>query len=299
MVWAEGSARLLDYRPQGGEPLFVVPSLVNRAYILDLMAEHSMLRHLAAAGRRPLLLDWGFPEGAERSFSLADYVAGRLERALSSLGEPVDLLGYCMGGLMAVAAALRRPDRVRRLVLLASPWDFHAAGARAARRMAASLPLFEPVMGLHGALPVDALQALFAQLDPLAIAAKYRDFGRQDPASFRARLFVAVEDWLADGVPLAAPVARETIEGWYGRNAPAAGGWHLLGEPVRPERLGVPALVAIPGRDRIVPPGSAEALAGRIPGAAVLRPRAGHVGMVAGSSARRALWDPLLAWLAA
>jgi poly(3-hydroxyalkanoate) synthetase len=56
--------------------------------------------------------------------------------------------------------------------------------------------------------------------------------------------------------------------------------------------------VAVPGRDRIVPPESALPLAGLIAGALLHQPAAGHVGMVAGASAERALWGPLQDWLA-
>lgn len=296
-IWTEGGSRLLDYGTGGGTPLLVVPSLVNRAYVLDLLPEHSMLRHLAGAGFRPLLLDWGYPGEVERGFSLSDYVAGRLERALEAVRGPVTLVGYCMGGLMAVAAALRRPDLVRRLVLLATPWDFWAGNERQARDLAALLPALEPAFAVGSALPVDALQILFSLLDPGSVAAKYRDFGAQDPASPRARMFVAMEDWLNDGVPLAAPVARETLGQWYGANAPARDAWRVLGLPVEPTRLAVPCFVAAPGRDRIVPPESATPLGARIPGAYLHLPRAGHIGMVAGSTAREVLWGPLAGWL--
>ena len=179
------------------------------------------MRFLAAAGVRPLLLDWGFPGAVERGFTLTDYVAGRLERAMVSLGAPVTLAGYCMGGLMAVAAAQRRPDLVSRLALLAVPWDFHAEDEAAALRLAALLPGFEPMLAAGGTLPIDALQMLFALLDPGSVAMKYRDFGMQDQASARARMFVAMEDWLNDGVPLAAAVgarnAGRMVWGEYGR----------------------------------------------------------------------------------
>jgi poly(3-hydroxyalkanoate) synthetase len=144
---------------------------------------------------------------------------------------------------------------------------------------------------------VDALQMLFSMLDPGSVGAKYRDFGTQDQDSARARMFVAIEDWLNDGVPLAAPVAREVLGGWYGRNTPARGKWRIAGLPVVPEMLTLPCFVAIPGKDRLVPPESAEALAEAVEGAAVVRPRAGHIGMVAGSKARTALWEPMLKWL--
>ncbi len=298
-IWSEGASRLLDYGPIDAPPVLVVPSLVNRAYVMDLMADHSMLRFLASRGVRPLLLDWGFPAQEECEFTLTDYIAGRLERAMAAIGRPVILAGYCMGGLMAVAAAQRRPDLVQRLALLATPWDFWADDPGQARRLADFLPFLEPAFVFGGAMPVDALQMLFSLLEPGSVGAKYRDFGRQDQQSARARMFVALEDWLNDGVPLAAPVAREVLSGWYGRNSPAAGTWRVAGAPVRPDGLRMPCFVAVPSRDRIVPPGSALALALALPNAVVHRPKAGHIGMVAGSGARAALWQPLLDWLVA
>ena len=296
-LWSEGGSRLLDYGPAGAPPVLFVPSLVNRAHVLDLMESHSMLRFLAQGGVRPLLLDWGWPGAVECRFTLTDYIAGRLERAILSVEEPVTLAGYCMGGLIAVAAALRRPDRIVRLALLATPWDFWSAGKPAACRLAASLPWLEPAFAIGGAMPVDALQVLFSLLEPGSVGAKYRDFGRQDQGHDRARRFVALEDWLNDGVPLAAPVAREVLSGWYGENAPAAGRWRVAGAAVQPDRLRMDSFVAIPAQDRIVPPDSALALAQLLPGAAVHRPAAGHIGMVAGTHAEPALWAPLLEWL--
>lgn len=303
-IWTEGASRLLDYGASAPAPrrerrpaLLFVPSLVNRAYVLDLAPGHSFLRWLAGQGMRPLLLDWGWPEDAERGFTLTDYIAGRLERALDAAG-PVVLVGYCMGGLLALAAALRRPALVRGLALLATPWDFHAAGAAPAEALARLAPLLEPALALHGALPIDALQLLFALLDPFGVAEKYRAFARLDGADARARLFVALEDWLNDGVPLAAPVARECLAGWYGANTPAREAWRVAGLPVDPAALATPAFLAAPVRDRIVPPESALALARALPDARVISPRAGHIGMVAGAGAEAALWAPFAAWVA-
>jgi pimeloyl-ACP methyl ester carboxylesterase len=182
-VWSEGSSRLLDYGPPEGRPVVFVPSLVNRAYVLDLLPGHSMMRFLAAQGVRPLLLDWGFPGETECDFTLTDYVAGRLVRALAAIGEPVDVMGYCMGGLMALGAMQQRPELVARLGLLATPWDFWAADEDGARRVAALLPALEPALALAGSMPIDALQMLFSLLDPGSVGAKYRDFGKQNQAS--------------------------------------------------------------------------------------------------------------------
>ncbi len=300
-AWQEGGSRMLDYGGEGMPALFV-PSLVNRAHVLDLAPGHSMLRWLAEHGVRPLLLDWGWPEELERRFTLTDYIAGRLERALVAAaalaGGSVVLAGYCMGGTLAVAAAERRPDLVRALALLAAPWDFHAGDPGRAVLAARCLPVLEPAMALGGALPVDWLQVLFALQDPDGVAEKYRAFARLDPAGDRARLFVALEDWLNDGIPLAAPVARECLKGWYGENRPALGTWMVAGLAVDPRRLRVPTLVVAPGRDRIVPSESARVLAELIEGAVLHEPRAGHIGMAAGSGAEAALWQVLVKWVA-
>ena len=298
-LWSRGATRLLDYGPADGLPLLVVPSLVNRAYILDLLPERSLLRHLAAHGLRPLLVDWGEPGPLERRMSLDDHLRDRLEAALDAVRRatrrPPALLGYCMGGLLAVALALRRQDELAGLVLLATPWDFHAEPLAPGLRTLLSAAVTGA--GLAGALPVELIQTLFAGIDPLAVPRKFARFAELDPCSPDARIFVAVEDWLNDGVALGAEVARECLLGWYLENRPARGAWRVGGQAVRPERLRMPALVAIPTRDRIVPPASAAALAARLPRASVLEPAGGHVGMIVAGSARSCLWAPLAAWL--
>jgi poly(3-hydroxyalkanoate) synthetase len=157
--------------------------------------------------------------------------------------------------------------------------------------------LLEPALAFSQALPVDVLQSLFALLDPWSVADKYRGFANLPQDSKRAKLFVALEDWLNDGVPLAAPVTRACLGEWYGENAPARGTWRIAGLPVDPTQIRLPTFVAVPGRDRIVPPESARPLAALIAGAVLHQPNAGHIGMAAGARAEALLWRPLLDWL--
>ncbi|WP_247880840.1 alpha/beta fold hydrolase [Skermanella sp. TT6] len=305
-VWREGPARLLDYGADdaadgNGVPVLFVPSLINRHYILDLSGECSLMRWLVRRGIRPLLLDWGRPGPAERRFTMTDFVAGRLERALNAVldlfpARPA-VVGYCMGGLLATALAQRRPRDIAALALLATPWDFHGDNPAAAKRTAAALAPYEPVLDAWGELPVDAIQALFAMQDPLQVARKFTRFARMPPEGAAARGFVALEDWLNDGVALPASVARDCLTGWYGRNDTAEGRWTIAGESVDPRRLRPPALVMIPEKDRIVPPCSARALALAIPGAAIHNPHLGHVGMIVSAGAQTLVWEPLAEWL--
>ncbi len=109
-------------------------------------------------------------------------------------------------------------------------------------------------------LPVDMLQAFFSGLDPFQVLKKFQYFGTLDQASSSARRFVALEDWLNDGISLAAPVARECLTGWYGENSPQNLQWKIEQRVVDPGDLTKPVLNVIPSADRIVPPESSRAL---------------------------------------
>jgi poly[(R)-3-hydroxyalkanoate] polymerase subunit PhaC len=303
MLWQEGTTRLVDYGRRGDPAVLVVPSLINRHYVLDLLPERSFVGHLAAGGLRPLVVDWGAPGQNESRFDLTDYIAGRLETAfdagLAAAGGPLAIVGYCMGGLLALALALRRRREVACLTLLATPWDFHVDHEARARLLGAAadwLPVFHAAAG---AVPVDFLQSLFFLLDPFGAERKFVRFAGFDPGGAAARAFVALEDWINDGVPLALPTACDCLRGWYGDNEPARGSWRVAGRPVRPQELRRPALVVVPESDRIVPPQSAAPLAAAFEDAVVLRPALGHIGMMAAARAPALLWAPIARWLRA
>lgn len=310
-IWADGCSLLRDYgalpeasRPDG-PPILVVPSLINRPYILDLVQGRSLLRWLAAQGFRPLLVDWGEPGPAEAAFDLDTYGARRLVPALEVAreiaGGPVPVMGYCMGGTLAVGLAARAPEDVSALVAIGAPWDFSAnvgiAGAvrslvrsRGAERAEALLGSMGEAFGL---VPVTFLQTLFALVNPMQAALKFQKLARLDPAGPAAELFVALEDWLADGVPMPAGAARDLFVGWQIRNITATDDWRFLGGQVDPSRIRAPALVVCGESDAIAPPSLARPLATVLPDATVRVARTGHVGMIVGSEARAAVWRPL------
>src|SRR5262245_2316075 len=308
-VWSEGNTRLLDYgathraaRVRGTRAVLVVPSLINRWEVLDLTAEKSLLRGMAARGLRPYLVDWGTPNAEERRFDTTAYVA-RLERALAFLTRRARrapaVMGYCMGGTLTVALAARQPRRVAGLALLAAPWDFHADTTGHGFLLSAG-PLLARVADQVGELPVDILQTLFWSLDPWLAMKKFGRFLGMDQQGDAAREFVLLEDWLNEGAPLAGPTARECLIDWYGDNTPGTGKWTVGGRRIVPSRINVPALVMIPSGDRIVPPLSAAALAE--PGRGLRRVTRvdlplGHIGMVVSGRARDLCWTPLIDWL--
>jgi polyhydroxyalkanoate synthase len=220
-----------------------------------------------------------------------------------------------MGGLLALGLAALRPEDLRGLVLMATPWDFHAENALQARLTAAAVdsgPL-GPIIDGFGELPVDIIQVMFAGFDPMGVARKFIAFdamaaeSEEEPgqdtrnststSTARVEAFVSLEDWLNDGIPLPGPVARECISGWYGRNEPAQGRWRVGGKTVLPEEVNLPALVVLPEHDRIVPPLSALSLADALPRAERLMLPLGHIGMVVSARAMQLAWQPLTKWL--
>lgn len=301
-----GSTRLLDFGASAaasGEtppPVLLVPSMVNRGYILDLLPDVSLARYLAAAGIRTFLLEWDAPSADEAAFDFSIILQQRMLPALDVVEEaagPPALVGYCMGGLLALMVAARAEDRLAGLGLLATPWDFHAERPEQARAMTALTKTWFPALESLGQFPVDALQALFAANDPLVAFRKFQAFADPAMTPEDAKRFVALEDWLNDGIALPLPVARQAINGWYGDNLTGKGQWAVDGMPIRPETLQLPTLAVIPDQDRIVPQASAMALARIMPEAEIRVARAGHIGMMAGRKAERETWRPLASWV--
>ncbi|MEP3247902.1 MAG: alpha/beta fold hydrolase [Sneathiella sp.] len=306
-IWQKGAACLLDYGadlPADVPVAFIVPSLVNRGYILDLSEERSFVRALTAAGIRPFLIDWGDPGEQERDYGTEDYIVQVLVPALETVTEicgksPVHLMGYCMGGTLTVAQALLQQEKLASLITLASPWNFHAGLSNAARMLLGSNNTWEPVLNACDELPVDLLQSFFAALDPNLCLRKFGLFNRMDMDGAKAAEFVALEDWLNDGVPLVKQVARDCFSGWYGENSPYLGKWQISGMQICPQNITIPTLVAVPKSDKIVPAGSALGLAEQVHHATVITPPSGHIGMVAGGRARDGLWAEIIEWIKA
>jgi polyhydroxyalkanoate synthase len=297
-IWRRGTTRLLDYSAPGsqGTPVLVVPSLVNRAYVLDLTPRRSLVRHLRAKGLRPFLVDWGEPGPDEQDFGIDAYVVDRLAPMLDVVtaraGRPV-LLGYCMGGLLTLALSALRPADMLGHVLMAVPWDFHRPYCLAAEPLKALREPLEKTLDQLGHMPGDLLQMIFAMQDPGAVERKFRQFRRLKPGSAAARRFTALEDWANDCVPLTAREARETFFGWYGENLPGRNRWEVAGVAVEPRRLRQPALVVVPARDRIVPAESALPLADALPNGRRLVVEGGHVGMLIGARAVSEIYAPI------
>jgi polyhydroxyalkanoate synthase len=277
-------ATLRDHGGEGAD-VVLVPSLINPPRILDLDREVSLTAALACMGRRVLLIDWG--DARERAeLTVAGHIEQLLLPLLRSIGSPPAVVGYCLGGTMAIAAA--NLVAVERVVTLAAPWNFSRypdASQRALRDM--WLHSKAAAKALH-ALPMEVLQAAFWSLDPERTVRKFAEFGRLDPAAPEARRFVELEEWANEGEPLPYPAAKELVEELFGDDLPGRDCWTIAGKAVS-DKLAVPALHLTAERDFIAPPQT-------VPFGDVVAIPSGHVGMIVGS-ARIRLHEALRAFL--
>jgi polyhydroxyalkanoate synthase len=287
-VASAGRATLRDY---GGEglPVVFVPSLINPPLVLDL-GENSLLRWLARQGVRPLLVDWGAPTPEDRAQDVTAHVEELLLPLLATLDRLPVLAGYCLGGTMATAAAAA--TRVAGLVTIAAPWRFEAYGD-ALQPISSLWDQAHATCEQLGLVPMEVLQSGFWQLDPKRTIAKFERFARLAPDSDEARAFVALEDWANGGAPLSFAAGRQLFDDFFVADLPGSGRWQVAGHSVNPETLDIPALSFVSTTDRIVPAASAARIGD------VRELAMGHVGMIVGSRAKDALWQPLADWLTA
>ncbi len=304
-IWRKGAASLLHFpraakkKKRGG--IFIVPSMINRSFILDLLSEKSFVRWLAGQGFDVFLLDWGKPVRDDGMTTMDGVIVERLlpamEVAAKEAGGKIHALGYCMGGTLLAAGAALSPAILNSAVFLASPWDFHAGDQTLASLIKAGAPAAEMMIAQNGFLPAEWIQSVFAAINAERTVTKFANFTALEPDSAALRLFVAAEDWLNEGVDLPADVAKTCLHEWYGGNAPGQGAWTVDGVAVDLSEIAVPALAVASARDRPVPVVSSLAMAAVLPQAETLRPAIGHIGMMTGRECEDVVWVKVAGWL--
>jgi polyhydroxyalkanoate synthase len=268
-----------------GAPVVLVPSLINPPDVLDLDERVSLTEAIAAMGRHALLLDWG-PARSRSQLDLGGHVEKLLLPLLRQLPRPPALIGYCLGGTMAVAAA--NLIETERVALLAAPWKFAGYPQESRQSLLSVWNSAKDTARKLGALPMEVLQSAFWSLDPERTVSKFADLADADDEA--AARFVTLEDWANEGEPLPYPAARELIEDLFERDLPGSGDWKV-GEKSMSAHLDSPLLNVTALSDRITPAATAS-------DGMTLSIDAGHVGMIVGS-ARHQLHSALAEFLGA
>lgn len=303
VVWSRGPVKLLRYRGASARaplPVVLVPSLINRAAILDLRPGQSFVEHLVAAGLDVYLIDWSEPGPADAHLDLRAYclrlLPSAFEAARQESGAPaLHVLGYCLGGTMALITAALRPAGIASLLTLTTPVDLSEGGSMALLTDERLLDL-ERLTKAWPIVPGPALWGSFQALDPTGNLRKARRYRQDKDPESRAR-FEAQEGWLNDPVAMTARAVRDVVS-LYRHNRLAQGELVLGGQRVDLARGRAPLLNLIAAHDTIVPESAARAIEGLWGGEVSSRTfRAGHIGVTVGSRAKDELWAETCAWL--
>ncbi len=284
-------------------PILLVPSLINKSNILDLTKDMSLLRWLGNNGRSAYLLDWGdLYDENDAAKTIGGILAG-LREAIQFVSNKhdaqIDILGYCMGGNLALGACADAPDNVRRMVLLASPWDFHEPTMMLSKHVRIWNSYIAQAAMDRGRIPSEWVQALFAGYDVDGAAHKFIRFASMNPNSIEAQTFIAVEDWLNDGVDLPLNIAQHCIQEWFFDNALLNNKWHVDGVHLDMKKITFPTLIVASEKDRLVPYNSASSAKKTLENAQtdICKMSCGHIGLIAGRGAADKTWFPILEWL--
>ncbi len=304
VVFRDNGARLLRFvgpATEAGRPaVLLVPSMINRWYVLDLRPGASLIAALVAAGLDVYCLDWGEFGDEDRDLSWDDVVArlARMARATRRIAgqDRIGILGYCMGATLASIHVALHPELVSAFVNLAGPIDFAHAGALALQ----TDPRWFDVAAVAAAGNVSPqqMQSGFVALRPTQQWAKWVGVADRFDDDLAVDAFAALETWANDNVAFPAAAYATYIGDLYQRNLLVQGRHFALGRRVDLGALVCPTMVVTASRDTICPPLAATALldcCGAKEKVAV-QVSGGHVGAVVGGRAARTLYPRIVAW---
>ncbi|MEM1348961.1 MAG: alpha/beta fold hydrolase, partial [Myxococcota bacterium] len=249
VIHEENKLHILRYRPRPkglayDTPILLVPSLINRHYVLDLMPGKSFVEYLVARGHDVYIVDWGTPGAEDRYLTfddICDTYLGRATRVVArrSARGKAHLLGYCLGGTLTTVFAARRQEHVASLLALAAPVSFGAYGLL---EHWVSSPDFDidALVDATGNVPWQLMQAAFHMLRPTLNLAKLT--GVIDRAWDEQFLdgFIALETWGNDNVSFPGACYRRYIKELYRENRLVQGTFALGGRAVRLEDIQCP-----------------------------------------------------------
>lgn len=307
VVHRENKWRLLRYRRLQGAselktPIVMVPSLINRHYVLDLLPGKSFVEYLVDRGHDVFMIDWGKPGDEDRYLdfdTVCDaYIARALGVATREAGaRRAHLFGYCLGGTLAAIHAAARPERVATLMALAAPIAFSDGGLLSTWTRTRTFDV-DALVDALGNVPWQLMQASFHLLRPTLTLSKsvhLVDRAWDDPFLDG---FLALEKWGNDNVSFPGECYRRYIKELYRDDALVRGTLTLSGRPARLEAIRCPTLAVTFEHDNIVPAASAAALVDRVGSADKQRLHlpGGHVGAVVSRKASQGLWPALSNW---
>lgn len=269
-----GSSQLYEFGIGTGIPILVIPSMINKAYIMDLPSQ-SFIQSLCEQGFKPYVIEWGGPGKLEATMDFNDFIHRTnqfVDYVLGKHNGPLALLGYCMGGIMATLYASKYPKKVSSIVQLASPWDF-AVGGFLRVNPSKLMKCFEN----QELVPKEFFQLGFYITKFRDVNRKYIEFAK-NPAD--ATSFAQIESWVDDGVDMPKAVFEQLMDDIVYQNKLTLGSFSLGNSDYDVKVCTAPVLSIIATKDSLVPAASSIAISSAIPKSDIVYLNTGHVGLV-------------------
>jgi polyhydroxyalkanoate synthase len=308
-VYREDKMVLYRYRPLDDAnarirtPLLICYALVNRPYMMDLQPDRSLIRGLLRQGVDVYLIDWGYPDGADRYLDMEDFVLRYLAHCVDvvcerSGAQSLNLLGVCQGGTLSLCYAALFPQRVRNLVTMVTPVDFRTP-ENLLTKWSEHVDL-DAMVATTGNVPGDMLNALFLSLMPFRLTSqKYVGLLDQIDDPDALANFLRMEKWIFDSPDQPGEMFRQFMTWFIKENRLVRGAVELGGRRVDLARVTMPVLNVYALQDHLVPPSASRPLGDLVgsddytsyefPG--------GHIGIYVSGAAQREVPGRIGAWL--
>ena len=257
-----------EREPTAKTPTLIVYALVNRPYMVDLQEDKSLVRNLLAQGEDVYLIDWGYPDLADRWLTLDDYINGYIRRSVDAVAKKagvkkINVLGICQGGAFSLCFTAIHPHKVKNLITMVTPVDFHTPDnmlSNWTRNMDADL-----FVNTIGNVPADLMNWCYLMLKPMRLL-QQKYVGMVDILDNKAELenFLRMEKWIFDSPDQAGEAFRQFMRDFYQGNKLVRGGLKLGKHEVDLKNITVPVLNIFAEQDHLVPPDSSRALKGVI-----------------------------------
>ena len=290
-------------RRKDAVPLLICYALVNRPYMLDLQENRSLIRGLLARGEDVYLIDWGYPDRSDRYLDMEDYVerflGGCVDFLLKSHDiDAINLAGVCQGGVLSLCYSALHPAKVRNLVTMVTPVDFHTPDNMLSRWIQhVDMDLMVETLGN---VPADQMNLSYLMLKPFQLNfQKYVGFVDILEDTDKVEDFLRMEKWIFDSPDQAGEMLRQFVNQFYKGNGFINGGIRV--GPRAPDLADVtmPVLNIYALQDHLVPPDASRALKNLVGAAdySELAFRGGHIGIYVSSRAQQEVPTAICDWL--
>lgn len=313
-VYQEDKLTLYRYTPVVAEKdLFKVPvvisyALVNRPAVADLQENRSLIRNMVKLGMDVYLIDWGYPSRADRWLTLDDYINGYINNCVDAIRErhnlsQINLLGICQGGTMSLCYSSLYPEKIKNLVVMVAPVDFHAEGRQPGLINLWGSDLSADLMvKAMGNVSGDLMNFGFLMLQPFALMVqKYVDMIDLVEDKEQLLNFLRMEEWIFDSPDQAGEAYRQFVGDFFQQNKLIKGETMIGDRRIDLGNITMPVLNVYAERDHLVPPPSSKALQKYVGSQDYTESPwpVGHIGMYVSRRAQEGLAPTIVDWLKA